>query len=565
MKKLAYLFAGMAAFGLCSCSSDEPSNPEGNIAKGDVAYLNVNIVAAGNASRATSGDFEYGSGDENAVKTAHFYFYDEQGNFVTESNTWAGVKNNDGSNTNVEVFGKNTVVLEGLTGKNYPNWVVTVLNKPDGTDMKKRTIKEMGEQLTNWSTTDKDGKFVMSTTSYKGENNSPYYYATKLVTENFSTQPSEGFAEERGTTVDIYVERLAARVHVGITMTPTVIGEVKSYKVPVTIAGAANGDSGSTNGDAPIAAENVYIQVLGWDLISTAKNSTLSKQLDGLADWTTSWNDAANFRSYWGKSTTYGLAGDNLKGKLIESKSYNDLTLDLDTVQYCNETTNEIANIVNEKIANPSKTPSVLLKAKIVDAHGNALDLVNFLGINFTKDGFLCKVLDLINKTDIEGVCYKDGEQYKPFDETCVDYYKATYSGASFAAVEVKIKDGVSLYNQVGEPLNTDKISSINTKLSSVTSSRNEAFGYKTGMTYYAIPLEHINTPAAGSTDPVEGQYGVVRNHIYKLNITKITSIGDAVFDPNDKIEPDPKEPNYYVESQINILSWKVVSQEAEI
>jgi len=38
---------------------------------------------------------------------------------------------------------------------------------------------------------------------------------------------------------------------------------------------------------------------------------------------------------------------------------------------------------------------------------------------------------------------------------------------------------------------------------------------------------------------------------------------------PDDEIEnlePDtPKDPTYYVESAINILSWKVVSQEVEI
>lgn len=564
MKKLAYLFAGMAAFGLCSCSSDEPSNPEGNIAKGDVAYLNVNIIATGTGSRATSGDFEYGDVNEQNVKTAYFYFYDNEGNFVTESNTWAKEGTITGDPIkNVEVLGKNTVVLEGLTGKEYPNWVVTVLNKPEGMTAK-RTIKEMGEQLTKWCTTDESAKFVMSTTSYNGTENTPYYFATKLTEDNFSTQPSEGFANDQQDAVKIYVERLAARVEVTISSTPVQINGVTSYKVPVTIAGKPNADSGSDNvNGSDIAAENVYIQVAKWDLISTAKESSLSKQLDGLTDWTTSWNDATNFRSYWGKSTTYGL--EDITSKLIEGKSYNNLSVDLNGVTYCNETTNKIEYIINDaNIANPSKTPTVLLKAKIVDINGDALDLVSFLGINFTKEGFLCKVLDYTNEDVYNGISYKDGENYKPFDETCLDVVKATYSGASFGAVEVNIKSGVKLYSASGE-LDASKISNLNASFRNITSSRNEAIGYNTGMTYYAIPLEHINTPASGSSDPVEGQYGVVRNHIYKLNITKITSIGDGVFDPEEKIEPDPKTPNYYVESQINILSWKVVSQEAEI
>ena len=61
---------------------------------------------------------------------------------------------------------------------------------------------------------------------------------------------------------------------------------------------------------------------------------------------------------------------------------------------------------------------------------------------------------------------------------------------------------------------------------------------------------------------------------MYNISISKIKTLGEGVFvpkkvNPDDEIEnlePDtPKDPTYYVESAINILSWKVVSQEVEI
>lgn len=585
MKKLAYLFAGMAAFGLCSCSSDEPSNPEGNIAKGDVAYLNVNIVAAGNNSRGGDGGFEYGKLKENAVHNAYFYFYDGDGNFVTESNTWANGEFNDNTPTeNIEVFGNNTVVLEGLTGKGYPKWVVTVLNKPLAMKAK-RTIKEMGEQLTQWNSGIATGQFVMSTTSYNGTENSPYYYATKLSEYNFSVTPTAGKPSASNPPVKIYVERLAARVQVSmpdITNTTKVFGDKTCYEVPVTVAGATNNNSGYDHNGNPIAAEKVYIEVLGWNLNATAKQSTLSKNIEGLSSLTwnatawdgNKWNDELNYRSYWGKSTTYGLVDTQLKSALnVGDKKYSELNLEVGIDRtYCNETTNEIENITTNNVANPNQTPTVLLAAKIYDSNGKALSLVNFLGVNFIKDGFLRKALD-IKKSEVAPYYYKDGAEYKHFDETCVDLALTTGSNKGTGAVDVVLKSGVELYtlNETGttETAITDvQLNSLKEALLDVTKgASNKAIAYTDGATFYAIPLEHHNYPTGLDKNVVEGQYGVVRNHVYSLSITKISSIGDGVFDlDNEFINPeDPKTPNYYVESQINILSWKVVSQETEI
>ena len=79
---------------------------------------------------------------------------------------------------------------------------------------------------------------------------------------------------------------------------------------------------------------------------------------------------------------------------------------------------------------------------------------------------------------------------------------------------------------------------------------------------YYNIPIEHLNNDAAENGTVPEAKYGVVRNHHYVVTIDKLEKIGKGIFDGNEKIVPgDPNDDTYYVGAKINILSWKIVSQ----
>ena len=201
------LLLGAAALSFAACSSEEPlgngeDQPQTTIKPtGDIAYLNVRLQAADNGlGGRADGGYEYGSADENAVADAYFYFYDENGQFVLESNSWLGGNANSADPTeNVEIFGKNTVVLTGLTGKGYPSWVVTMLNRPEGFTPA-RTLDGMAD-LYRASYDNGDGNFVMTTSSYFGDDNkngsSWNYFATKLEPENFLQEaPTKDYYEK---------------------------------------------------------------------------------------------------------------------------------------------------------------------------------------------------------------------------------------------------------------------------------------------------------------------------------------------------------------------------------
>ena len=78
------------------------------------------------------------------------------------------------------------------------------------------------------------------------------------------------------------------------------------------------------------------------------------------------------------------------------------------------------------------------------------------------------------------------------------------------------------------------------------------------GKCYYYVDIEHFGNNGC--------KVGVVRNHWYQLTINSIAGLGTPVIDPNDPIDPDrPEEENYYVAAQVNVLQWKVVSQNVDL
>ena len=87
------------------------------------------------------------------------------------------------------------------------------------------------------------------------------------------------------------------------------------------------------------------------------------------------------------------------------------------------------------------------------------------------------------------------------------------------------------------------------------------ALVYRNGMTYYYMDIKHL-----GNKDKV-GEFGIVRNHVYSVNITDINGFGTPVYEgTHDFVKPEKPEPvTSYVAAQINILSWRVVANDYEL
>lgn len=587
-----------------ACSNDvteDISDDSPKVFTGDEAYISVRLSDAGSIqSRATSEDpgYEYGSDNEHSVANAYFYFYDENGVFVSEGSAWNGGNASTGTPAgNIEFKSNTVVVLKGLNEKNYPKYMVTVLNRPSNFTAPS-SLQEMEKALSDKfgvGIQDGNGKFVMSTTSFKHEdtdNLSGKYFVTEVKETNFSLEPITNL-ENIQNPVTVYVERLAAKVTLNVDNTklkPTTISgkDGNYYLVKATVAGEENDADVNNESGNQTAAENLYVKLLGWQLNATAKNSNIVKNIN--ESWTDqalgfTWNKPSDFRSFWGKSFNYGNITDytypktaanydgNKEGYPLDYVTLNNpLSVGTD-VAYCAENTNTSA-IVSANF--PSAVTSILLKARVCDEKGNALDLVRFNGVLFKETSFIEYILNVMKAKGNWNVWIKTSEEGAK-----EDVYREVGVGdvelVNIADGKVKVQltaSSLYSYNSATDkyvPMNDTEKETVDTKLATECTNGN-ANGYKEGLMYYNIPIEHLNntdnTVTDGKTTIPEAKYGVVRNHHYVVTINKLENIGKGIFNPDEVIVPgdsDDDKNAYYVGANINILSWKIVSQGVEL
>lgn len=598
MRKKALFFPVLAALMLAGCSNDDATESveTPKTFTGDEAYIKVRLSDAGSQTRATTPDpgYEYGTTEEHTVTNAYFYFYDQDGVFVAEGNAWDDGTDSGGDATNIEFKSNTVVALKGLTKKNYPKYMVTVLNIPAGFTPG-NTLKDMEATLacvSDATTLTSDQKvgikgandnFTMSTTSWaeqtdnvqttykKGEYK---YFVTEVKDENFSLEPIN---DKNATNyVTVYVERLAAKVTLKVSniLTPEDIKGKKYYKLTATVGGGENGEINDNN----IAADPLYVQLLGWKLNATAKRSNIVKNINEEWDNTETgalgfvWNKPSDYRSFWGKSFNYGKEV-GYPTSYIEANSFaylNYVNLDDKTESplltfedngYCAENTN-----TKEIVSNfPSAVTSILLKAQVCDEIGEPLPLVRFSGLLFKQETFLKYILNVMKAKGYLNLWVKKGEEhYEQIDETYVELVNV---GDGKVKVALKEDKSSGLWTPSSESDGYVPVKDVTTFNSYLEDCSEGAIGYNGGLMYYNIPIEHLNNSDVDNGNIPEAKYGVVRNHHYYVTINKLENIGKGIFDPDEVIVPgkDDDKETYYVGANIQILSWKIVNQTVDL
>lgn len=569
MKMKNLFFSMLACTAFYACSSDEAvmvqqEQETPKVFTGDAAYMNIILSdAASGGTRASSPDneFEYGTEAEKKVSTAHFYFYDKNGVYVSEAEVWNGGKESDTNpDENIEFRSNTTIILKGLTGKTYPQYLVTVLNK-DSKFVPGQNLDDMLTKLADADTTGiiTENGFAMSTTSVANQANlEGKYFVTELSESNFSEEPIN-LKDENLKPVEIYVERLAAKVTLNIAQA---LGEgaIKVdgktlYPIKATVAGEDN------ELDNTIGSEVLYVNILGWKLNATAKHSYMMKHLD--ETWSNDklgfvWNSNDFHRSYWGASWVYGKNGFPVNASDVNASNllnYYNLDSNISNVgesAYCPENTNT-SEIVSSHLNNA--VTSILLKAEICDKNGKPLNLVRYNGMLFNEGHFRNYIIASLDRANKLNVYYDNGSddeaaRYVQIDSSFVELASA---GNGKVKVVLKSETGKTFTDSKGNPLSEEDLKAFANDLAEESGN---ATGYKGGLMYYNIPIEHLNNnkneEVDGKTIIPEGKYGVVRNHHYVVNVNKLENPGVGIFDPNEVIIPneDP-EKFYYVVAEI--------------
>ena len=554
MKK--YFIIALAALGFAACAekmNDGPS-PEQN-GELEQSYIAINLMSSELDTRAddqaptlNDGDLSDGIADEHAVNTVHFFFFRQGAPFAVNAfpgtapggtRNWQQATNvtfnNDLDNDNISKESNVVLVLNNYKGQ-HPDQVVAVINWTPVDDF--YTLDDLRETLLDL----KENGFVMSNSVYRsGEGK--VINATAIP----ETYPTEAEAKADGCPVDIYVERIAAKVKVNV---PT--NNTSNWN------SATGFDTGKSSDLITIDEKKVYVKIQNWSLYNARTKSNLIKSINPA--WTDdelglNWNDSPRFRSYWAAADTYD-------GTYINQNVFNWTNGEsLGGALYCGENTAPLAE-------NRTK---LILKGKLVDANGNALELVKWNGqematIVSLKMAVAAQLQYLVYSYTFTNQEDKTTYTYSPITYEDIECISGDNDGApdnvNNYQVFFQLKTGLNKAWAVksGDKWDYKQDSQLNEYLSVNIP---PATVYADGQTYYYIDIKHL-----GTDESKPARYGIVRNHIYDIEIQSIKGYGTPVFIPGGNIvvpETPTDEQGVYVAAKINVLSWRVVKQGVNI
>ncbi|MEE0235702.1 MAG: Mfa1 family fimbria major subunit [Bacteroidales bacterium] len=550
MKK--YFIIALAALGFAACAekiSDGPS-PE-QTGELEQSYIAINLMSSELDTRVNTDApvLEDGEAAERKVNSVHFFFFRQGVPFaVNAAGSAPGGDRNwlyattpsfteDLDKDNISAYSNVMLVLNNYKGQ-YPDQIVAVINWTPDNDVYK--LDELHAKLVGLQ--GNDGGFVMSNSVYKsGEN----VIDATAISGTYKTA-----AEAESNPVAIYVERVAAKVKVS-TPASTIEGKWDATNKWF--------DTGKTSNLTTLgeSQNKVYVKIQNWSLYNARTQSTLLKSID--PTWTDdalglTWNDSPRFRSYWADAKEYS------------STYINDNTFNwtygnpLEGSEYCGENT----------ASQEENRTKLILKGQLVDANSNALELVKWNGQEMVK----VENLKMAVAAQLQYLVYSYTYTNKE-DKATYTYSPITFedieciSGANEGAPEnvknyqvfFQLKTGLdkSWAVKSGDEWDYKDASQLNSYLSVNIP---PATVYADGQTYYYVDIKHLGT--SGKT----AEYGIVRNHIYDIEIQSIKGYGTPVFIPGGNIvvpETPTEEEGVYVAAKINVLSWRVVKQGVNI
>ena len=550
--KTKLFLAAMAAVAVIGCQKE----PAGSISApdGDASFLKVDLRAAGTLTRAEVGNYEYGLDDENAVKTIHFYFFDNAGNAypVDAANNNYLVADTEvdwtkkGDDTNVATISDAVLVIK-QSKQAPPAKMVVVLNAPA---FSVANLTQLHQQI-NYLTTPADSKnyFVMSNSVYF--DGSAIVDATPIMSENIfaanTFTDNEGKEIEPGSVipdtevmvdgniikvdpVEVYVERVAAKVRVsggdGVSLD----------KIPVM----KNATEQATFGTIP-----VYAKVLGWQVTNNTAQAPLLKNID--ASWTDAtlgfaWNAPSNFRSYWAATTDEPKHDFTFENVMGHNPAY-DYYFENTAVA---KTDNGVDVGVEGGNTTANQASQLLIAAQLVDGSGDALQIAKWYGVQYTiTDLKAAMVATVAPKIYVKN----DANTYVTISVNDVEFYQVPQDeDDNRYEVRVRAIPGKTYYDSSAQPY---------AAAADLLAGIDPAQMWTNGYTYYYTTIKHFG--AEGKT----GEYGMVRNHVYDIKIDGITGFGTPVYEPSEIITPEKPEEDVALNlsARINILAWHLVSQ----
>lgn len=577
--KISKLFPfACVALMMTACASDKEEMGGGTKPGSDPQYLAVNIVNVG-ATPATRGtdDYENGTTEESTITKVRFYFFNGDGSPYLIKNpgvtgvegggnkNWLEASPADDSSTSgtpsqIEKITQTVLVINGVQSA-APAAIVAVVNpetveattlqnEKGGDVMRLSELRysAVGSKFYNKdASTGAVSDFVMSNSVYV---NAGEDVCASLVAGHVTT--SEETARKK--PVDLYVERVVAKVTADVDNEAFELGNGTNWGKTKYGTKKPVGKSGDYD---------VYAVIEGWGLASENGKAEVEKQVNktwtdgilGFSPWTTS-----DFhRCFWEKSVGFDAGAG---GNQPVNPTFNQLKAQMQDVLYTLPNTPD-SKVTNLKDNDLTKF-AVAATLRYQDAAGNWHDAeicryngVSILGIDNLKRQVALTFSQYYTSTD--GTNYtqlsKDDINFKNPDGTTQQYLvtPTLADGAAGTKYYTKTTTGTTpTFTEV------DKA----TVLAAIEADKAEI--RKDGRAYYYVPIKHLGSTDANADAIAE--YGIVRNHFYKITLSGIKGFGTPVYDPSKVVVPAvPTYQDTYLAARVQVLQWRVVNQNASL
>lgn len=607
------LFLGLAAgMLLASCAQKENLTPSvsGVVEFDQTRYLSVSLSSPASATKG----FEDGDTSESIVKELIFVFYDKDGNPTGNLKTFRDNELDNAftpyGNANVTKFWTSVVPIEMFQGQTLPAYVMCYVNPIDSKNLSSSSLLAV-EASKRKAVVGNDNTFPMTNSVYYGTDPLTGRVGRLMATpvksdQLFDSESAAQAAAESGQALDIYVERYAAKI--GIDLAPNAIQDYEIDGHSLTFVpefwrpNAIDEEMFVTKtfGLRPGEGEE-------FDPTKTPSYDEMNKAF--VAPGWTAWNDEANHRCYWACSPSYynniypRVSDDiddlenNRREYSLKYFSYNEIaadakskkyengfsTAEVDGYFYSRETTTAIEAINDVRNGNPAAAvaSAVIVGHYLVDGTAAStfyLDTHNkkYYGTETDAKTMLLARQGIVF-TDQEGKNIASDESAAFFT---VEHPKAAVRGETPVAgryVTLQLTESaighLYIYGGVNETrdviytqVTAENIAEVNKQLWSQV---NTLEIFDNGRGFFNIPIRHLGFDAGrcltaeGKYDwekACRGDYGIVRNHVYNINVSSIKGLATGLRSADQPIVPPKDDVNYYVAARLNILAWNVVN-----
>ena len=522
----------LASTAFVACTNDEsPVNNDQAVVNGEKSYVAVNIVTPGSVgSRANT--FEAGDENEIRVKDAIFLFLDGKYNgcaepYYTTNFTWS----EDDATGEGQDKKKTVLVVDGKKDE-VPAYILAILNPINKNQFTANTslqnVKDFYAQFANQT-----DYLVMSNAVYADENGKEVA-ATPITLDNISDSQDKAMKNP----VTIQVER--------------VVGKVIVNKLDDAITALNN--TGLTDKIDDQEEMKLKFVLTGWEVLQNVGSYQI-KNIDATKWNIKNWNDVNLKRSYWANDFT-------AKGRT----SYDVTKMTKTAFKYVEETVNQAPQAKDHK---DMVSPYVLVSGKFVDAKtGKAVDLVEWRGQKYTAKGYLNFIAGNpeISQYYTATTTGDGADAVTTYTSFSADLLKLDDNKKNDWGATAVLKDETTKFYTVkflADGVTVDKENVAEAAIDDVKKAIarfGEVLYWNGGNTYYYTPILH-------QTDATDNYYGVVRNHAYNINITKIQGYGTPVADPKQVIDqPEkPDEVSTFLAAEIVVLDWRVISNDVTL